>query len=403
MNQQLKLILHACLTLCLISQGAAWAFPESGQNFQSNHQIVQVGAESVDEYFPLLQGKRIALLTNYTAMAGKEHLLDLLLKNRFNVVAIFSPEHGFRGSADAGEHVSDSVDKKTGIPIRSLFDGNKDRPGKDSMQMFDVLVFDIQDVGLRFYTYPITMVKLMDACAEYGKKMIVLDRPNPNGFYVDGPILDMKYKSGVGWLPIPVVHGMTVGELALMTNGEGWLPQSRKCDLVVVRCKNYAHKTLYELSVAPSPNLPNMKAIYLYPSTCLFEGTVASLGRGTPFPFQVYGHPDLKGCDFTFTPHSVPGAKTPPLLDKLCYGVDLRQKPDKEICERGFDLSYVIDAYHKSAMGERFFTPFFENLVGVGYIRKMVIEGKTADEIKLLWRADVEKFKKQRARYLLYE
>ena len=228
-------------------------------------------------------------------MIGDKHLLDILLENKFNVVAIFSPEHGFRGDADAGEHVSSSVDKKTGVPILSLYDGKSGKPSEASMRKFDILVVDIQDVGLRFYTYYASMCRLMDACAEYNRKVLILDRPNPNGHYVDGPILDMKYKSGVGWLPIPVVHGMTLGELGLMVNGERWLPASRTCDLTVIPCKNYTHQTLYKLPIPPSPNLPNMKSIYLYPSTCYFEATPVSLGRGTDLPFQVYGHPNMTG------------------------------------------------------------------------------------------------------------
>lgn len=365
-------------------------------------QRVIMGAESTNEYFPLLKGKKIAIMSNHTGMVGNEHLVDILIKNKFNVVAIFSPEHGFRGDADAGEHVKSSVDEKTGIPIRSLYDGKEGKPSKESMAMFDIMIIDIQDVGLRFYTYYATMVRLMDACAESGKKMIVLDRPNPNGHYVDGPILDMKYKSGVGWLPIPVVHGMTLGELALMTNGEKWLPKGRTCDVTVIKCKNYTHQTLYQIPIPPSPNLPNMKSIYLYPSTCLFEGTPVSLGRGTEFPFQVYGHPNMQGYTFSFTPRSIPGAKTPPQLNKLCHGVDLRNVPDEEIFKKGFDLSYIIDAYNNLNMGTQLFSPFFEKLVGVDYIRKMIGEGKSADEIKLMWKDDVAKFKKQRAPYLLY-
>lgn len=368
----------------------------------AQEQQVIMGAESTNEYFPILKGKRIAIMSNHTGMVGKEHLVDILIKNKFNVVAIFSPEHGFRGDADAGEHVKSSVDEKTGIPIRSLYDGKEGKPSKESMAMFDIMIIDIQDVGLRFYTYYATMVRLMDACAESGKKMIVLDRPNPNGHYVDGPILDMKYKSGVGWLPIPVVHGMTLGELALMTNGEKWLPKGRTCDVAVIKCKNYTHQTLYQIPIPPSPNLPNMKSIYLYPSTCLFEGTPVSLGRGTEFPFQVYGHPNMQGYTFSFTPRSIPGAKTPPQLNKLCHGVDLRNVPDEEIFKKGFDLTYVIDAYNNLNMGTQLFSPFFEKLVGVDYIRKMIGEGKSADEIKLMWKDDVAKFKKQRAPYLLY-
>lgn len=364
---------------------------------------IKVGAESINEYFPLIQGKRIAVMSNHTGIVNNEHLVDMLVKDKINVVAIFSPEHGFRGNADAGEHVASSVDEKTGIPIRSLYDGKDRKPSKESMNMFDILIIDIQDVGLRFYTYYITMVRLMDVCAEYGKKIIVLDRPNPNGHYIDGPILDMKHKSGVGWLPIPIVHGMTLGELALMVNGEKWLTDGKTCDLTVINCKNYTHKTLYQLPVAPSPNLPTMKSIYLYPSTCLFEATPVSLGRGTTFPFEVYGHPNMKGYTFSFTPRSISGAKNPPQLNKLCYGVDLRNIPDDEIFEKGFDLTYVIDAYNNLNMGDHFFRPFFEKLVGVDYIRKMIIEGKSADEIKKMWKGDVEKFRLQRKPYLLYE
>jgi len=364
---------------------------------------VTVGAERTEEYYPLLKGKRVAVMSNHTGIVGDEHLVDMLKRDGINLVAIYAPEHGFRGTADAGEHVSNTTDPKTGVPILSLFDGKSGRPSVTSMKLFDVLLIDIQDVGLRFYTYYISMFRLMDACAEHGKKMIVLDRPNPNGHYVDGPILDMKYKSGVGQLPIPVVHGMTLGELALMINGELWLPQKRVCDVTVIKCLNYTHQTMYHLPIPPSPNLPNMKSVYLYPSTCLFEGTVVSLGRGTDFPFQVYGHPAMKNRTFSFTPRSVPGAKNPPQLNRLCYGVDLRNIPDETIWENGFDLSYIIDAYNNLNMGNKFFISFFELLVGVDYIRKMIMEGKSAAEIKVMWQDDVEKFKKQRRPYLLYD
>lgn len=378
-----------CITLCTNAQ-------------KTNNSRIAVGAEQTSEYFPILKNKKIAVFSNHTGMIGNKHTVDVLIENKLNVVAIFSPEHGFRGNADAGEHVSSSVDSKTGVPILSLYDGKAGKPSEESMRKFDVLLVDIQDVGLRFYTYYISMVKLMDACAEYNRKMIILDRPNPNGHYVDGPILDMKYKSGVGWLPIPVVHGMTLGELALMVNGEKWLPASKECDVTVIKCKNYTHHSLYQLPVAPSPNLPNMKAIYLYPSTCYFEATPVSLGRGTSLPFQIYGHPNMRGYDYAFTPKSVPGAKNPPQLDKLCYGKDLSGLSDKEIWEKGVDLSYVIDAYTNLNMGEHFFRPFFELLIGTDYVRKMIIQGKSADEIKAMWKDDVEKFKVQRKPYLLY-
>lgn len=366
-------------------------------------QPVEVGALATDEYYPIVKGKKVAVMSNHTGTVGDRHLLDVLLEDGIHVTTIFSPEHGFRGGADAGESVKNGVDEKTGVPISSLYDGKSKKPSKKTMDMFDVLIIDIQDVGLRFYTYYITMARLMDACAENGKKLIVLDRPNPNGHYVDGPILDMKYKSGVGYLPIPIVHGMTLGELALMINGEKWLPQGRQCDLEVVKNKNYTHRTMYRLPVPPSPNLKSMKAIYLYPSTCLFEGTPVSLGRGTEFPFEVYGHPDMKGYSFSFTPQSIAGAKNPPLLNKVCYGVDLRTISDQEICSKGINLDYIIDAYNNLQAGNKFFTSFFELLVGVDYVRSMIVEGRSSDEIREKWQPDVEKFKVQRKPYLLYE
>lgn len=361
-----------------------------------------LGNERTSEYYPLLRGKRVALFGNHTSLRGNRHLLDCLLADSIRVVAVFSPEHGFRGNADAGEKISSSVDSRTGVPILSLYDGKDKRPSAASMKKFDVLLADIQDVGLRFYTYYITLCRLMDACAEYGKSVIVLDRPNPNGHYVDGPLLDMKYKSGVGCLPIPVVHGMTLGELARMVNGEGWLPAGRTCRLTVVPCLNYTHQTRYDLPVPPSPNLPNMKAIYLYPSLCPFEGTVVSLGRGTDKPFQIYGHPDMKGYSYSFTPRSVPGAKNPPLLGKRCHGADLSGKGDEELRREGLNLTYVIDAYRNLNIGDRFFTSFFELLMGTSYVRQMIKEGRSAEEIRARWMPDVERFKEQRRPYLLY-
>lgn len=370
---------------------------------QAKQSRVIVGAEQTNDYLPILKNKRIAVFSNHTGMVGNKHLLDVLLENKINVVAIFSPEHGFRGNADAGEHVSSSVDQKTGVPILSLYDGQLGKPSEESMRKFDLLIVDIQDVGLRFYTYYASMVRLMDTCAEYNRKMLILDRPNPNGHYVDGPILDMKYKSGVGWLPIPVVHGMTLGELALMVNGERWLPASRICDVTVIKCKNYTHQTMYQLPIPPSPNLPNMKAVYLYPSICYFEATPVSLGRGTQLPFQVYGHPNMTGYNYSFTPHSTSGAKSPPQLGRLCHGVDLSELSEEEIRRKGVDLSYLIDAYRNLNMDDYFFRPFFERLIGTDYVRKMIEQGKDADEIKAMWKEDVEKFKVQRRPYLLYE
>ena len=365
---------------------------------------IEIGAKQYDKYIHLLTDKRVALYSNHTGMIDeKQHILDVLLSKKVDVTAIFSPEHGFRGNADAGEHVSSSKDSKTGVPILSLYDGKDSKPSASSMAKFDVLVVDIQDVGLRFYTYYITMIRLMEACADSKKQVIILDRPNPNGYYVDGPILDMQHKSGVGGLPIPVVHGLTLGELAQMSIGENWLKMKNKLDLVVVPCKNYTHSMFYELPIAPSPNLPNMLSIYLYPAVCLFEGTPVSLGRGTKMPFQVYGHPAMKDkYHFEFTPRSMSGAKNPPLLNQKCYGVDLRKMSIADAREVHFSLDYIINAYKTLNKGKSFFTSFFVKLVGVKYVEEMIIAGKSADEIAAMWKGDVEKFKIQRRPYLLY-
>jgi uncharacterized protein YbbC (DUF1343 family) len=268
------------------------------------------------------------------------------------------------------------------------------------MRSFDTLVVDMQDVGLRFYTYYISMVRMIDACADFGCEVIVLDRPNPNGHYVDGPTLDMRYKSGVGWLPIPVVHGLTMGEIALMAIGEGW---AKEAELTVVKCRNYDHQTHYTLPIAPSPNLPTQHSIYLYPSTCLFEGTVLSMGRGTEAPFEIFGHPEMMGCDFSFTPTPNAGSKNPPHNGVKCYGVDLRGLSNEEIWAEGINIGYVVDAYHNLAMGEEFFKPMFEKLIGVKWVREMIMEGATAEEIEARWASDVEEFKLLRKRYLLYK
>lgn len=365
-------------------------------------QEVIVGAACTDEYVSLLKGKKIALLSNHTGMVGDKHTLDIMLEEGLNVTTIFSPEHGFRGTADAGEKVGSSVDPVTGIPIASLYDGKTRMPSQKVMDNIDIIVTDIQDVGLRFYTYYCTMTDLMNAAIVYKKDFMVLDRPNPNGMYVDGPILDMKYESGVGRLPIPVVHGLTLGEIALMANGEGWLKDGKKVNLKVIKCRNYTHATRYNLPVPPSPNLKTMHAIYLYPSTCYFEATPVSLGRGTDYPFEVYGHPDMAGYSFSFVPQSVEGAKNPPQLGNLCHGRDLRGISDEKIIEAGLNLEYVIDAYNHLGLGEKFFTSFFEKLIGRGDIRQMIMDGKSAAEIKATWADDVERFKSQRKPYLLY-
>lgn len=372
---------------------------------------VLVGMTDTAAYFPLLRGQRVAVLANQTSVAempgaagadaaGRVHLVDLLHGEGFDVAAIFSPEHGFRGTADAGEHVKSSVDTRTGIPIRSLYDGNTKRPSDEAMRSFDVLVVDMQDVGLRFYTYYISMLRMMDACADFGRRVVVLDRPNPNGHIIDGPVLDMKYRSGVGAIPVPVLHGLTMGEIARMAAGEGW---AKKCALTVVKCRNYTHATEYLLPVAPSPNLPTARAVYLYAALCPFEGTVVSLGRGTDKPFEMYGHPDMTGRAFTFTPRPTAGAKHPPLEGRLCRGVDLSGMPLAEARDVGFSLKYVMDACADLGMGDKFFTPMFEKLVGVGWVREMILAGAPEEEIRARWADDVERYREKRVQYLLYE
>ena len=368
----------------------------------TNAEVI-VGAARTNLYVPMLKGKRVALLSNQTGMVGNKHTLDIMLENGLNVATIFSPEHGFRGNADAGEHVSSGVDEKTGVPIASLYDGKSPMPASEVMDKIDVIVIDIQDVGLRFYTYYVTMINLMDAAIAYNKTVMVLDRPNPNGMTVDGPILDMSLKSGVGRLPIPTVYGMTMGELARMANGERWLRDGKQVRvLTVIPCLNYTHATRYRLPIAPSPNLPNMLSVYLYPSTCYFEGTDVSLGRGTPWPFQVFGHPDMKGFDFSFTPQSVPGAKNPPQLGKECHGVDLHKMKEADAIKQGINLDYVITAYRSVGGGEKFFKRFFDLLMGRKDIKQMIIDGKSAAEIKATWADDVARFRQQRKPYLIY-
>lgn len=364
---------------------------------------IGVGADRVDEYVNLLKGKRIALYTNHTGVNSQGvHTLDMMIKNGLDVRCVFSPEHGFRGTADAGEGVNGYVDKATGVPVLSLYGRgkNKSMAWVDSV---DVVVTDIQDVGTRFYTYYCTMLELMNRALPGNKEFVVLDRPNPVvAMGVDGPVLDMKHQSGVGRLPIPILHGMTLGELAMMASGEGWLKGGGHSHLTVIPCIDYTRASRYELPVMPSPNLKNMHAIYLYPSTCYFEGTKISLGRGTSHPFEVYGHPAMKGCIYRFTPRSMSGAKNPPLQDKLCRGVSLVDIPADTLIARGVDFSYVIDAYNKMGRPADFFTSFFELLSGNDNVRHMIEAGHDASSIKASWAEDVEAFKLQRKPYLIY-
>ena len=361
------------------------------------------GACQVESYKHLLEAKSIAIVANQTSMVGKTHLVDTLITLGINIKAIFAPEHGFRDLADAGETVANSRDPKTGVPVISLY-GSHYKPTPADLAGIDIVIFDIQDVGVRFYTYISTLHYVMEACAENRVKCLILDRPNPNGFYCDGNILDTLRKSFVGMHPVPVVHGMTVGEYAGMINGEGWLKNKVKCDLVVIKCKNYTHRTYYELPVKPSPNLPNQNSVYLYPSLCFFEGTNISLGRGTTFPFQVYGSPLLPETSFSFTPESVPGAKSPLLLGEKCFGIDLRNAIKEGLVPSAkINLKWVIDAYRAFPDKSKFFLPYFDVLAGGPVLREQIEKGMTAEQIRKTWKPGLAKFSKIREKYLLYK
>ena len=366
---------------------------------------VRSGAEQLDKWLPLVEGKRIALVANQTSLCGKAHLLDTLVALKRAPAMLMAPEHGFRGKMDAGATIKDGKDFRTGIPVVSLYGKNK-KPTPAQLQSVDAIVFDLQDVGVRFYTYISTLYYVMQACAENGKPLIVLDRPNPCD-YVDGPVLDLKFKSFVGMLPIPVLHGCTLGEIALMINGEGWLGCRKPCPLTVIRTEGWQHGMPYVLPVKPSPNLPTPQAIALYPSLCLFEATSVSVGRGTYFPFQVIGSPLLPSgkYPFSFTPKSISGFDTRPLhKDQVCYGVDLRKAKAPE----GFSLKYFLDMYRSfKAMGKghTFLTrpQWMDLLMGTRQVRLDILQGKEEAAIRAAWEKDLEAYRKMRTRYLLYE
>jgi len=362
---------------------------------------VIVGAEDFDSYMPLLKEKRVALVVNQTSLVGDRHLLDFLLENGINVVKVFAPEHGFKGVLDAGERVGDSIDKRRNIKIISLY-GKHKKPSKRDLADVDIVVFDIQDVGVRFYTYLSTLHYVMEAVAQEEIPIIVLDRPNPNGARIDGEVLNFKYKSFVGLHPVPILYGMTIGEYARMINGEGWLRGNLKADLKVIPLQNWTHNTPYYLSVKPSPNLPNETAIYLYPSLALFEGTVFSVGRGTNMQFQVYGNPYYKKKEFSFIPRPMLGAKFPKHNGKRCYGVDLRFIDIN--LSSGLNLNYLIDAYKNYPYKSKFFlkSGFFNKLAGSNKLKRQIEAGMSTEEIKKSWQAGLEEFKKIRQKYLLY-
>ncbi len=365
---------------------------------------LRVGAARADVWRPMLEGKRVALLSNHTGMIDPEtHTLDFLLDNGVEVTTLFSPEHGFRGTADAGEHVGSSTDPKTGLPIASMYDGKNRAPAQHVMDRFDVLVVDIQDVGARFYTYHITMLDLMAACAASGKEVIVMDRPNPLGMITDGPVLDMNHTSGVGRIPVPLIHGMTLGEIARMACSEGWIKGNAVPKLTVVPVEGYTHSMRYELPVAPSPNLRDMQAIYLYPSLCLFEGTPVSVGRGTERPFTLYGYPGMANADTVFTPRAGKGARNPLLEGRRCNGRSLTAISPDSIIAAGFNPAYVIEAYRDCNLpADKFFKPFFTKLAGTPALRLMIEQGLDAETIRSSWKDDVEAFKARRKPYLLY-
>lgn len=367
-------------------------------------QNITVGAEQTEKYLPLLEGKKVGLVGNQSSLVGTTHLLDTLIRCDISVAAIFCPEHGFRGQAEAGARINDGTDPQTGIPIISLFGANK-KPQPKQLKGIDIVVFDIQDVGARFYTYISTLHYVMEACAENGVPLLVLDRPNPNGFYVDGPVLDTAYRSFVGMHPVPVAHGMTIGEYAQMINGEKWLKNGVQCQLSVIKVLNYTHDSLYHLPVAPSPNLQTDNAILLYPSLCCFEGTTVSVGRGTPTPFEIIGSPTYSDKSFSFVPKPIKGVSNNPLHNgKTCYGIDLQKAGAEIVKNKQLNLGYLLTMYRKSDKNTFFLkNNFFDKLMGNSELRKQVKQGLTEKQIRQSWEPALSEYKTMREKYLLYE
>lgn len=366
---------------------------------------LKVGAERLGEYIPLLEDKSVAIIANATSIVGDTHLVDALLAKDVNVIKIFAPEHGFRGESDAGEKVEDEIDAKTGLTVFSLYGANK-KPSANALRGVDVMVFDIQDVGVRFYTYLSTLHYVMESCAENQIPLVLLDRPNPNGFYVDGPVLKPEFASFVGLHPVPLVYGMTIGEYGRMINGEGWLTGGLSCDLTVIELEHYTHDTKYSLPVNPSPNLPNMTAIYLYPSLALFEGTVVSVGRGTEFPFQVVGHPDYLQGKFQFTPRPMVGAMRPKLQDETCRGLDFREMATfGKTPAAQLSFEWIISLYETLPDKEGFFLAnnFFNKLSGNDQLMQQIKNGLSPKEIRDSWQVDLENFQAVRQKYLFYK
>lgn len=398
------------LALLLMLSIAVSAFNRNGDSKEPVKEII-TGADQTQLYVPYLKGKRVAVMANPTTIIGKKHLVDSLKSLGINIVKVFGPEHGFRGNASAGVKVKDETDAATGIRIISLY-GPKNKPTKQDLADVDVLLYDLQDVGVRFYTNINALSRLMEACAESDKEMLILDRPNPNGYLVDGPVLDMKYKSGIGMFPIPMSHGLTVAEFAQMANGEGWLKDKVKCKLKIIKVANYDHSMPYTLPVKPSPNLNTQQAILLYPSTCMFEGVYINHGRGTQYPFTVLGSPELKGkYSFSFTPISIKGmAETPIFMNEVCYGLDLRNYDTEKLRKSGkINIQWIMELYKAHPHKEKFFESKFSNQmnnieiqIGNGIFRKQIIDGVSEAEIRKSWEPGLSQYKEMRKKYLLY-
>jgi len=377
----------------------------------SKKDSIITGADQTEKYVPYLRGKRVAILANQTSIIGNKHMVDSLQSLGVNIVKVFGPEHGFRGNASAGVHVADEVDSATGIPIVSLY-GKKNKPTKEDLADVDIMIYDIQDVGVRFYTNINVLARLMEACAENDKELLILDRPNPNGYLIDGPVLDMQFKSGIGMFPLPMAHGLTVAEFAQMANGEGWLTNKVKCKLKIVPVANYKHSMMYTLPVKPSPNLNTQQAVMLYPSTCMFEAVYVNHGRGTMYPFTVLGAPYYKGIySFSFTPRSIKGmAESPIFMDSVCYGIDLRNYDvNKLVQSKKINLEWIMELYKNSPEKEKFFDSKLskqmsriELQIGHKDFRRQIMEGVPESEIRKSWEPGLSNYKKMRQKYLLY-
>lgn len=399
----MKLIYIISLILTFLSYSTSFSQQSRSAKRQTpKNSIILPAAYTPADYTPLLEGRKTGIVANHTSLIYKTHLVDSLLSLGINVVKIFGPEHGFRGDQPDGKEINNGLDPKSGVEVVSLY-GTHRKPTADDMQGVEIMLFDIQDVGTRFYTYISTLTYVIDACAENGIPLVVTDRPNPNGFYVDGPLLDTAFSSFVGLHPVPVVYGMTIGEYASMVNGELWLKGGKPCELTIIKCKNYTHNSRYQLPVNPSPNLQDMKAIYLYPSLCFFEGTILSVGRGTPYPFKIFGHPDFKAGSFSFTPEPIRGvSEDPPLKGQLCYGQNLEEASELLRKDGKLELFWLTEAYKIMDCREDFFIGYFDKLAGGSTLREQIISGLSSSEIRKSWHKDLTEFKKIRKKYLLY-